>query len=176
VPRDDFNASKAMTMLRPPRKRRARAWIVVALAGAVLAGGAVGGVYVYQSSATASTRPLPPPPPAPAPTPKPAPVTAARPPPPPAPPPPIVAPAPPSKTIKLAIDTTPEDATVLLDGQRLGHTPYRGTFDASPGPHVLKIRRRGCVPMKLDVELAADLKREIDLQPLADDAGADCEH
>jgi serine/threonine protein kinase len=175
VPRDDFNASKAMTMLRPPRKRRARAWIVVALAGAVLAGGAVGGAYVYQSSATASTRPLPPPPPAPAPKPKPAPVAAALPPPPPAPP-PVAAPAPPSKTIKLAIDTTPEDATVLLDGQRLGHTPFRGTFDAAPGPHVLKIRRRGCVPMKLDVELTGDLKREIDLQPLADDAGADCEH
>jgi serine/threonine protein kinase len=71
-------------------------------------------------------------------------------------------------TIHLHVTTTPDDATVLLDGQRLGHTPFDGTVAKAPGMHVLKIRRRGCVPKLLDVELSSDIARDLPLQPLTD--------
>ena len=67
--------------------------------------------------------------------------------------------------MRLHITTTPNDATVLLDGRWLGHTPYDGLVTPSPGSHAIKIRRRGYVPQKLDVELASDVTRTIVLQP-----------
>ncbi len=79
-----------------------------------------------------------------------------------APPAPPVVPA----TIAVHVTTTPGDATVLIDGKRLGHTPFDGTVPAEPGKHVLKLRRRGYLPQKLDVELTADLSRDVPLHAL----------
>ncbi len=144
----------------PPRPRLT--WLLIcgalALAAALLIGG-----LAYSNPDSSS------PPPAVA-TPKPAhagsglallPAVAA--------PPPVTAPqaAPPTPvlptTIAVHVTTTPGDATVLLDGKRLGHTPYDGAVPAEPGKHVLKLRRRGYAPQKLDVELTADLTRDVPL-------------
>ena len=65
--------------------------------------------------------------------------------------------------IHIHIATDPADATVLLDGQRLGHTPYDGSVAAAPGAHVLKIRRRGYAAVKLDVSLDSDISRTVTL-------------
>jgi serine/threonine protein kinase len=68
------------------------------------------------------------------------------------------------KMIRIHITTSPADATVLLDGQKLGHTPYDATVPAEPGPHVIKLRRRGYTTLKLDVDLSKDFTREIQLR------------
>jgi hypothetical protein len=67
--------------------------------------------------------------------------------------------------IRIHITTTPDDATVLLDGQWLGHTPFDGEIPVADGAHTIKIRRRGYFAQKLDVELQADVTRDIALQP-----------
>jgi hypothetical protein len=85
-------------------------------------------------------------------------------------PPAPVAPEPP--TIQIRITTTPDDATVLLDGQRLGHTPYEGNVAKAVGTHVIKIRRRGYVPRKLDVDLNADVVCDLALHPVTVDTNA----
>jgi serine/threonine protein kinase len=66
--------------------------------------------------------------------------------------------------IRIHITTTPADATVLLDGQKLGHTPYDATVPAEPGMHVIKLRRRGYGTLKLDVDLGKDVTRDIQLR------------
>jgi hypothetical protein len=67
--------------------------------------------------------------------------------------------------IRLRITTTPDDATVLLDGQWLGHTPFDVETPVAEGTHTIKIRRRGYFAQKLDVELRSDVTRDIALQP-----------
>jgi hypothetical protein len=71
--------------------------------------------------------------------------------------------APTGPTRHLHITTIPGDVTVLLDGQRLGHTPYEGDVPALPGVHVLKLRKRGYIPQKLEVPLDQDLTRTFTL-------------
>jgi eukaryotic-like serine/threonine-protein kinase len=93
----------------------------------------------------------------------PAPVAVVTPPPPlPAPPgPPAPLPAP--TQVHLRIVTHPADATVLLDGKKLGHTPFDELIDADPGKHVVKLRKRGYTTHRLDVELDADITQDIAL-------------
>jgi len=83
---------------------------------------------------------------------------------PPPPPPPDAAP-PPAPRVRVRIVTHPGDATVLLDGKKLGHTPLDESIPADPGKHVLKLRHRGYVTHLLDVDLGADLKHEVTLTP-----------
>jgi hypothetical protein len=61
--------------------------------------------------------------------------------------------------------TRPTDATVLLDGKRVGHTPFDETLAADTGNHVIKLRRRGYTVHRLDVTLEADITEEIALTP-----------
>ena len=82
----------------------------------------------------------------------------------PAPPPPPAAPT----EIHVKIVTNPADATVILDGNRLGHTPYEGKLPVATGTHVLKIRRRGYTSLKLDVDLDKDLDKTLTLQAAPD--------
>jgi hypothetical protein len=70
----------------------------------------------------------------------------------------------PGAPLQLVIKTAPADATVLLDGKRLGRTPYSGTIEAATGTHALKIRKRGYVTVNLDLELDADITRDLTLQ------------
>ena len=72
---------------------------------------------------------------------------------------------PPGAKLRLTVKSTPSAATVVLDGKRLGRTPFSGTVEASPGKHTLKLRRKGYVPVSLEIELTGDLSREVTLQP-----------
>jgi hypothetical protein len=81
------------------------------------------------------------------------------------PPPPSV--LPPGAPLRIVIKTTPADATLLLDGKRLGRTPYSGTTRAAEGTHTLTIRKSGYAILRLDIELDADISREVTLRRLA---------
>ena len=84
--------------------------------------------------------------------------------PPPAPPPPPIPPPAPAK-VRVRIVTHPADATVLLDGKKLGHTPLDETIAADPGKHVVKLRHRGYATQALDVNLDADITQDVMLVP-----------
>jgi len=84
--------------------------------------------------------------------------------PPPAPPPPPSPPPAPAK-VRVRIVTHPADATVLLDGKKLGHTPLDETVGADPGKHVVKLRHRGYAAQVLDVNLDADITQDVMLVP-----------
>jgi len=62
---------------------------------------------------------------------------------------PAVAPGP----VHVRITSTPSDATVILDGERLGHTPFEGDRKLAPGEHVIKLRLRGYAAEKRTVEV-----------------------
>jgi hypothetical protein len=84
-----------------------------------------------------------------------------------APPAPIVTPIEPARptTVWLRVTTTPDDATVLLDGKRLGRTPFADTFPAG-NVHKLKIRRRGYVPQWHEIDMRGDVTRHVVLREL----------
>jgi hypothetical protein len=87
-------------------------------------------------------------------------------PPPPAPPP---TPAPVAKpdTIQLDVTTRPAGATVVLDGVRLGTTPYTATVPAKAAQGWLKVRMHGHIAVKTRVPLDHDVRWDVQLQPLA---------
>jgi hypothetical protein len=83
---------------------------------------------------------------------------------------PPLPPAPTIANVRIRISTDPQDATVLLDGAWLGHTPLDVKRPASRGPHSIKIRRRGFITQRVIVDLDADVSRSLVLQPaLTDD-------
>jgi len=75
------------------------------------------------------------------------------------------APAPEPAKVRVRLMTHPADATVLLDGKKLGHTPLDETIAADPGKHVMKLRHRGYATQVLDVNLEADLTQDVTLVP-----------
>ena len=75
------------------------------------------------------------------------------------------APPPLPTAVRVQIVTHPADATVYLDGKKLGHTPFDETIAADPAKHVFKIKRRGYAMSRLDLELSADITRELALTP-----------
>jgi len=71
---------------------------------------------------------------------------------------------PPAPTkVRVRIVTHPADATVLLDGKRLGHTPLDETLAADPAKHVIKLRHPRYATHRLDVTLDADITEDITL-------------
>ncbi len=70
----------------------------------------------------------------------------------------------PPGTIRLTITTTPPDATVVVDGDRLGRTPYTGTFTPRGDTVWLKVRKRGHVPQKVKVPVTPDLRWDVTLR------------
>jgi len=68
-------------------------------------------------------------------------------------------------TVKLRIVSTPPDAKVSLDGHRIGKTPYDGTTEVQPGLHTIKVRLSGYVTQRFEVELDADVDKEVTLVP-----------
>jgi len=139
----------SLVLAQTQRRSRLR-WIGAAtlLLGVL---GAVGYVVMRDSAAGAAALPVPPPL-----VPRPQEVT-------PAPPEPSPPPAP--AKVHVRIVTHPADATVLLDGKKLGHTPLDETIAADPGTHVIKLRRRGYVTQLLEVELDADVTQDLALVP-----------
>lgn len=139
---------------------------VVALALIVLGGLAIAGYWFAtrdDSEAAASDPPLAPT------TPDGAPPLDTAPPPPPPPPSDTAAPdaaggASPdaaAATVRLKITSAPSTATVLLDGKRLGKTPFEGTAElVGKGPHAVKVRLTGYNTVKLDV-VGDSLEKEV---------------
>lgn len=74
-------------------------------------------------------------------------------------------PPPATTKVRIRIVTHPADATVLLDGKKLGHTPLDETLAADPGKHQMKLRHRGYATQVLDIALDADVTQELTLAP-----------
>ncbi len=131
-------------------------WPVRSLA--VITALAVAGTVAYAITRTAPVVVIPP---------VASPPVAARVPPPPPPKPVHTAPPPPPPPaptkIRLQITTRPGDATVLLDGKKIGHTPFDEMIDADPGKHVIKLRKARYATQRLDVTLDADITQELTL-------------
>ena len=75
-------------------------------------------------------------------------------------PPPAVAP----DRVMLDVVTDPPDATVLLDGVRLGKTPYHAEVRTKQTAW-LKVRRSDRIPMKIKVSLERDVSWNVTLRP-----------
>ncbi|MEJ7596658.1 MAG: serine/threonine-protein kinase [Kofleriaceae bacterium] len=140
----------ATTSVRLRAPGRGRWWIAVV---AVLAGADTVPIVVVATRDAELDAPLAEPRPRAS-----APVVAPKPPPRPT----VVAPARPASAPTIAAPTTgrfrvtsiPSDATVLLDGRRLGRTPLESELVVKPGTHVLKLRRRGYAPQRRTIELS----------------------
>jgi hypothetical protein len=150
----------SLVLAQAQRASRLR-WIGVSALLGVL--GAAGYVVMRESSNAVAGSAAPAVIPPPAARPQAAPPAPPVPPAPPAPPPAAPPPAPPKVHVRIV--THPSDATVLLDGKKLGHTPFDELIDPDPGKHVLKLRKRGYTTHRLDVELGADLTQDITLTP-----------
>lgn len=83
--------------------------------------------------------------------------------------PPAVATTPPppkpteTNTIKVHVTSSPDDATVMLDGERLGRTPLTVERPRQAGPVWLKVRKKGYSTRKIQVDLGADVTWDIRL-------------
>ena len=132
---------------RPPRSMRA-----IAIGIAVLVGGFLLAMLVARQATSDAPEP---PPPAPAPVVAPAPA--------PAPPPP---PAPAPTTVQLHVTTEPVGATVVLDGVRLGTTPFTSQV-AIKKDGWLKVRMQGHAAVKKKVSLEHDVQWDVALRPLS---------
>jgi hypothetical protein len=109
--------------------------------------------------------------PAPLPAPAPAPLSAAVPVPVPVPvpaPDPVPAPAPELElapdVVTLRVTTSPPGATVVLDGTRLGTTPFVTTVPAGPREATLKVRKRRHTPRKIKVRFDEDVTWDVQLE------------
>ncbi|MBA3462333.1 MAG: protein kinase [Deltaproteobacteria bacterium] len=148
-----------MTRIRPKR------WPVFAILGACVIAAAVTALAIFGGTQSqrvaAATEPAPaspmPRPSAPAATQQVA-TTPARPPAP-------LPPAPMSTEVMLSVTTEPSGATVVLDGVRLGTTPFTGSVPARTKPAWLKVRRRGSSATKIRVSLERDVTWDVRLRP-----------
>lgn len=66
---------------------------------------------------------------------------------------------------KLVITSDPADATVLLDGERLGRTPISIMRPMSDGTAVLRLRHRGFQTRKIEIKRNQDINLDIKLRP-----------
>jgi len=74
--------------------------------------------------------------------------------------------------VHLKVVTTPDNATVELDGKRLGKSPFDGPVEVSSAAHhYLKLRLSGYLPIKAEVDLSGDLVREFTMSRLKSDSG-----
>lgn len=151
----------AITHVPPPRfdathhlRSRIRYGRII-LVGAVTAA-AVGAIAVVRHSPPRASDPSPAPaPPAPHPAVAPA-----------APAPPVVAQHAPPTTVMLDVTTMPTGATVVLDGVRLGVTPYSAPVAIKHGAW-LKVRKTHYIAVKTRVSLDQDVHWQVELRPLS---------
>jgi serine/threonine-protein kinase len=177
--------SRTRTLILPqPRYMRIGALSFAALVGVAIIGAWVAGPEYRASRPDASVAPAivphpmapaevpisrpapaattPPPPTDPTTAP---PSTSTQPPPRPAsPPPPALAVAPRSAKIHVRVTADPEDATVVLDGRRLGHAPIAIQRRRESRTVKVKVRRRGYVPRTFEVSFDSDVVLEVQLQ------------
>jgi hypothetical protein len=69
-------------------------------------------------------------------------------------------------TVMLHVTTEPAGATVVLDGVRLGTTPFTAPVRAKAGGAWLKVRMRHRVPVRIRVALEHDVDWNVTLHPL----------
>jgi serine/threonine-protein kinase len=160
--------ANAPPSIRWPRPTVAR-WAAVAVAiGAVV--GLVASVTVPDVQPVSSverelarTQPPPQPPPPPPPQPPPQPAVASIPPP----PLPVARCSLPDArcAITISVTTTPDDATLVIDGHRMGHTPFTGTFTPRGDTVWLKVRKRGHISRKVKVPVTPDVAWTVQLAP-----------
>ncbi|MCE9580465.1 MAG: PEGA domain-containing protein, partial [Deltaproteobacteria bacterium] len=77
---------------------------------------------------------------------------------------PTTPPAP--KTVRLRVTSEPSGATVVLDGERLGTTPFDATVPARTQPATLKVRMQGRIAKKTQVSLDTDVTWDVALHHL----------
>ena len=165
-PDDDPATPPLGWSIPPPTSTRVtpRRWPVFAILGAcAVAGTAATLAFLYTSGSPTGTQQVaaattPAPRPAttsPAPAPRPAVVT----------PTPTPPPAPISNEVTLSVTTVPAGATVVLDGVRLGTTPFQAVVPARAKPAWLKVRRKGSSATKIKVSLERDVTWDVRLRP-----------
>lgn len=167
VPVDRLGVGRAVSVPSAPSRStpRARRWVGAAMCAALLAAAAFASVMMFEpaepaprarSGPAAPTHASPPRPPSPSP---------AR-----QSPAPSAAPAT-STEVTLHVTTDPVGATVVLDGVRLGTTPFTGKVRLRSKPAWLKVRRRGSVATKMQLSLDRDVTWSVRLRaarPAAD--------
>jgi hypothetical protein len=67
--------------------------------------------------------------------------------------------------VRISVTTTPDDATLVIDGHRMGRTPFAGTFTPRGETVWLKVRKKGHVPKKVKVPVTPDLTWDVQLSP-----------
>jgi hypothetical protein len=136
-------------------RRVLRVAMVAAATGAVL----VGGALAWRARATA---------PAPAPTEPAVPVAA--------PAPAAVAPPPPAapRRVAIRIVSQPTGAEIfrVLDGVRIGRTPWQGEYPATEGEAVYRLRAKGYRDAEVSLRLDADVEKSVTLEKIAHKASA----
>jgi serine/threonine-protein kinase len=65
--------------------------------------------------------------------------------------------------VLVSITSEPSKATVLLDGKRLGKTPFAGALRRSDVGAVVKVRRRGYKTVRVDVDRTQDIRLHVEL-------------
>jgi len=65
--------------------------------------------------------------------------------------------------VTIHVVTNPPGATVVLDGARLGTTPYTGTVPAEKRDGWLKVRKRNHIAVKTKVDRATDIRWDVRL-------------
>ena len=82
---------------------------------------------------------------------------------------PVPAPAPAIDRVKLHVTSVPTGATVVLDGVRLGTTPYDAPVALKHGQGWLKVRKRHYKAIRIQVPLDHDVEWAPTLPPLTSD-------
>jgi hypothetical protein len=144
-------AGRAPTAAKRPRRAARGRWQVAAVALGCIFAGAFLGAALRPSAPSAvvvtAPAPTPPPPPAPAPTPPPAPAPA------------------PATTVRVALDSSPQGATVTDASGPIGKTPLIMDLPRSDQVVELKLTKPGFVPLlfkvipQQDKDVVATLKR-----------------
>jgi TonB family protein len=67
---------------------------------------------------------------------------------------------------RLTVSSVPAEATVLLDGRRIGATPFDG-FVQGPGPHELRVEKKGHRPHVRRVEATPGVALKVDVHLVA---------
>ena len=155
-----------------PTKLSPRAMARFGLAVALVLGGIAVGVIIQVSGAPPAPSPGPAATPSPAPAtatpPSPAPTTPAPPPPAPAvaapPSPPPATPAA-HRSIRLTIDSIPQGASVTIDGETRGKTPYAGEIERSDTPVEIKLTLAGYLTVTRKIALDDNVVLAISLEP-----------
>jgi len=137
-------------------------WVTLAACGVVAVG------LLAMLATSGDERPLaarvPTPVAAPAASAKPAPARTTKPAPKPAPAPIAASRSAAPEVVTLRVTTDPDGATVLLDGTRLGTTPFVTTVPAGPREAILKVRKRGHRSRRISVTFDQDVTWDVQLR------------